>query len=152
VKTSSKLYWLTFAAFQIVGLVLFALGDPHVHVVLKTAGWVLLLPGTLAGLAFAETIGAGVDIPISVVLGGVLLANFGAWYAARRIWLSVRSRVRTGKQKGPQKTGGLFVLGGEARLFARAGVAAGVAFAAGRTLWAAAAGGCFLLLFAGFLD
>ena len=96
-KTSAKLYWLTFAALQMTGFVSFALGDPHVHFVLKTVGLVLMLPGTLAALAFAE-IGVGVDIPLAIVLVvSVFLANFGAWYAARRIWLAARSRVRTGK-------------------------------------------------------
>ncbi len=95
-KTSSKLYWLIFAAVQIVGFVLFALGDPHLHVVLKTVGWVLLLPGTLAALVFAE-IGVGIDISLAAVLGGVLLANFGAWYAVRRIWLAAWSRDRREK-------------------------------------------------------
>lgn len=37
-------------------------------------------------------------------------------------------------------------------LFVAALIAAGSAFSAGWTLVAAAAGGCFLLLFAGFLD
>jgi hypothetical protein len=95
-KTSAKLYWLTFVALQIGGFVSLAFGDPHVHVVLKNLGLLLLLPGTLATSVFAE-IGVGVDIPLAIVLGGVLLANFGAWYAARRIWLAARSRVRTEK-------------------------------------------------------
>jgi hypothetical protein len=97
VKTSSKLYWLGFAGVQTVGFVSITFGDPHVHVVLKNIGFVLLLPGTLAGLAVAETIGVGVDIPVSIMLGGILLANFGPWYAARRIWLAARSSVRTEK-------------------------------------------------------
>jgi bacteriorhodopsin len=95
-KTRAAIYWLAFAVCQVLGLVLFVPGDPRAHVVLKTAGLVLLLPGTLAGLAFAE-IGVGVDISLATVLGGILLANFGAWYGARRIWLAVRSRVRTEK-------------------------------------------------------
>jgi hypothetical protein len=45
-RTRDKLYWLTFAAVQIVGLMLFALDGPHFPVVLKIVGWVLLLPGT----------------------------------------------------------------------------------------------------------
>ena len=101
-KTSSKLYWLGFAGVQIVGFVSITLGDPHVHVVLKNIGLVLLLPGTLAGLAVAETIGVGVDIPVFIMLGGILLANSGAWYAARRIWFAARSRVRTEKKKAPR--------------------------------------------------
>jgi uncharacterized membrane protein len=96
IKTRNGLYWLTFAVAQIVGLVLFASGDPHAHAVLKTIGLVLMLPGTLAGLAFAE-IGVGVESSLAIVLGGVLLANFGAWYAARRIWLAVTSRVHPEK-------------------------------------------------------
>ena len=95
-KTRYGLYWLTFAAAQIVGLVSLASGDPHAHAVLKTIGLVLMLPGTLAGLAFAE-IGVGVESSLAIVLGGVLLANFGAWYAARRIWLAVTSRVHPEK-------------------------------------------------------
>jgi hypothetical protein len=96
VKTSSKFYWLMCGAVQIVGFVSLAFGDPHVHVVLKNLGLLLLLPGTLAALAFAE-IGVGIEISLAIVLGGVLLANFSAWYAARRIWLAAGSRVRTEK-------------------------------------------------------
>jgi len=53
-KTTNR-YWLVFGVFQIVGFVLFALSDPHVHFVLKTVGWVLLLPGTLAALAIERS-------------------------------------------------------------------------------------------------
>lgn len=95
-KTRDGLYWLTFAAAQIVGLAIFASGDPHAHVVLKTVGLALMLPGTLAALAFAE-LGVGIEISLPNVLGGVLLANFGAWYASRRIWLAISSRVHPEK-------------------------------------------------------
>ncbi|HET9803446.1 MAG TPA: hypothetical protein VFP96_09425 [Candidatus Acidoferrum sp.] len=95
-KTRDGLYWLAFAFAQVVGLALFASGDPHAHPVLKTVGLALMLPGSLAGLAFAE-IGVGVEISLAIVLGGVLLANFGAWYAAKRIWLAVSSRVHPEK-------------------------------------------------------
>ena len=96
-KTSTKLYWFTFAAVQIVGFALFALDGAHFPAVLKNIGWLLLLPGTLAALAFAE-IGLGIEISLAFVLGGgVLLANFGAWYTARRIWIAARSRGRTEK-------------------------------------------------------
>ena len=95
-KTSAKLYWFIFATSQIVGFVLFALDGPHFPALLKSVGWVLMLPGTLAALALAE-IGLGIDVSLAIVLGGVLLANFSAWYAAKRIWLAVRSRVRTKK-------------------------------------------------------
>jgi len=95
-RISAKPYWLTFAMWQIIGFVFLIFGDPHVHVVLKNIGLVLLLPGTLAGFAFAE-VGVGVDVSLGVVLGGVFLANFGAWYGARRIWLAVGSRVRAEK-------------------------------------------------------
>jgi len=95
-KTTAKVYWLVFGVFQIVGFVLFALDGPFFPAVLRIVGWGLLLPGTLAALGFAE-MGVGVDISLATVLGGVLLANFGAWYVARRIWLAARSRVRTEK-------------------------------------------------------
>lgn len=95
-KTRDGLYWLTFAVAQTVGLALFASGDPHAHPMLKTVVLALMLPGSLAGLAFAA-IGAGVEISLAIVLGGVLLANFGAWYAARGIWLAVSSRVHPEK-------------------------------------------------------
>ncbi len=75
-KTSSKFYWLMCGAVQIVGFVSLAFGDPHVHVVLKNLGLLLLLPGTLAALVFAE-IGVGIEIScLPLCLGGVLLANF----------------------------------------------------------------------------
>ncbi len=96
-RTSDKVYRLTLAAAQIAGLMSFALDGPHFPVILKIVGWVLLLPGTLAALALEE-IGLGVDLSLAIALGCVcLLANFGAWYAARRIWLAVGSRIHPEK-------------------------------------------------------
>lgn len=90
-RASDKLYWLAFVVCQIAGFVLLLSSGVHINVVPRRIGWALLLPGTFVAGKLAEMMRDS-TLPIVIVL-----VNFGAWYAFRKVWLVAKSRVPAGK-------------------------------------------------------
>ena len=81
---SSLGYWVAFGVCQIVGCVAPYFGNVHMNIAPIIVGALLLLPGDLIGEKLFRVSG-------TVSVGAIVLINFAAWYAFRKVWLVAKS-------------------------------------------------------------
>jgi len=85
-STSKKIYWICFAAVQIVGFVSPYSANVHSNPFPLFLGVILLLPGILLGSA-TDRWNPKPEWLANVVFGViVVLINAGVWYAVRRLY------------------------------------------------------------------